>query len=181
MNKKKIIAIILSAICTIGVFVGCDMEENNDDKQADQTQQITKRASDAVGMPNVTNFFEKKMLKRIIEDNDNPNLITYVYTQSAMTGKYEYIGEAIGHGVPYSTSYTNPEYVAKSYQSGYAILPQPDPNGIYKPDDAKGTWVMLIDSKTKEAKPTLMEPDVITSQFKLRKEVCDPSSLPSDY
>lgn len=175
MNKKKIIAIILSAVCVMGVFAGCT--QTNDQKQEAQTKQITQRASDVVGMPNVTNFFEKKMLKRIIEDNDNPNLITYVYTQSAMTGKYEYIGEAIGHGVPYSTSYTNPEYNA----NGNITLPQPDPNGIYKPSDAKGTWVMLIDPKTKEAKPTLMEPDVVTSQFKLRKEVCDPSSLPSDY
>lgn len=178
MNKKKIIAIILSTICVMGVFTGC--KQTNDEKQAAQTQQITKRASDAVGMPNVTNFFEKKMLKRIIEDNDNPNLITYVYTQSAMTGKYEYIGEAIGHGVPYSTSYTNTEYAPYDGSSSYT-LPQPDPNGIYKPNDAKGTWVMLIDPKTKEAKPTLMETDVVTSQFKLRKEVCDQSSLPSDY
>lgn len=180
MNKKKIIALILSTVCVMGVFVGC--EESNDDKQAEQTQQITKRASDAVGMPNVTNFFEKKMLKRIIEDNDNPNLITYVYIQAPASNKLEYLGEAIGHGVPYSTSYTNPSYApwGKNDSSTYT-LPQPDPNGIYKPSDAKGTWVMLIDPKTKEAKPTLMEPDVVTSQFKLRKEVCDSSSLPSDY
>ncbi len=178
MNKKKIIALILSAVCIGGVFTGCT--ESNDEKQADKTQQITQRADSAVGLPNVTNFFEKKMLKRIIEDNDNPNLITYVYTQSAMTGKYEYIGEAIGHGVPYSTSYTNPEYKVQG-GNGNIALPQPDPNGIYKPSDAKGTWVMLIDPKSKEAKPTLIEPDVMTSQFKLRKEVCDPTSLPSDY
>ena len=179
MNKKKVIALILSTVCIVGAFIGCD-DQSNDEKQANQTQQITKRASDAVGMPNVKNFFEKKMLKRIIEDNDNPNLITYVYTQSAMTGKYEYIGEAIGHGVPYSTSYTNPSYEVYG-SNGNVVLPQPDPNGIYKPSNAKGTWVMLIDPKTKEAKPTLMETDIVTSQFKLRKEICDASSLPSDY
>lgn len=180
MNKKKIIAVILSTICVTGVLTACVDDYSNDDKQAAQTQQITKRGSNAVGMPNVTNFFEKKMLKRVIEDNDNPNLITYVYVQSQYTGKFEYIGEAIGHGIPYSTSYTNTEYAPYNGSSSYT-LPQPDPNGIYKPDNTKGTWVMLIDPKSKEAKPTLMEPDVVTSQFKLRKEVCDPSSLPSDY
>jgi len=183
VNKKKIITLIIGVICVVGLLSGCNMDDDgqNDSKQAQQTQKITSQASSAVGMPAVNNFFEKKMLKRIIEDNDNPNLITYVYTQSQYTGKFIYIGEAIGHGIPYGTDYTNPNYVARNNGNSYAILPQPDPNDIYKSTSAKGTWVMLIDSKIKEAKPVLMEPDIITSQFKLRKEICDISSLPSNY
>jgi len=179
--KKKIISILLLAgisVSAIG-FTGC--QTSNDAQQSQKTQEIAKRANDAVGTPAVTNFFEKKMLKRIIEDNDNPNLITYVYTVSQVSGKFVYIGEAIGHGIPYSASFTNPEYINTDGSRSDVALPQTDPNDIYKPSNAKGTWVMLINQDTKKATPVLMEPDIITSQFKLRKEICDPSSLPSNY
>jgi hypothetical protein len=60
-------------------------------------------------------------------------------------------------------------------------LPQCDPNGLYKAENVSATWVMLIDPNTKSAKPTYIESEITVSQFKLPKNLCDSSTLPSDY
>jgi len=99
-----------------------------------------------------------------------------------MTGKFVYLGQAMGYGLPYGTEYTNPQYIAASNsQAGYATLPQPDPNGLFKPADVNATWLMLIDPITKKAKPIYVESDLTVSPFKLSKALLDQSSLPSDY
>ena len=136
------------------VLTGCSMEQTNDEKQATQTEQIQAQADAKLGMPNIKNFYEKAMMKTIIESCDDSNLITYAYIKNDMTGKFVYLGQAMGYGLPYGTEYTNPQYIANSYsQGGFAILPQPDPNGLFKPADVNATWLMLIDPVTKKAKP----------------------------
>jgi hypothetical protein len=131
-------------------------------------------------MPNIKNFYELKTMKQIMEDCDKADLITYTYIKNDMTGKFTYLGESMGYGLPYGTEYTNPEYIPNNYHDGTA-LPQPDPNGLYKAQDVHATWVMLIDKNTKEAKPVYVESDITVSPFKLPKNLLDPSTIPSDY
>lgn len=172
----------LSLVIVSGlILTGCSSINSNDDKQAKQTEQLQEQSTSKLGMPNIKNFYEKKILKEVMEDCDNSNLITYAYLQSEMTGKLEYLGEAIGYAVPYSTEYTNPEYIADHYSGGWAILPQADPNGLWKPQGVNATWLMLIDPVTKQAKPIYCEPNLIVSQFKLPKNMVDSSTLPSNY
>lgn len=85
-----------------------------------------------------------------------------------MTGKLIFLGESIGYGIPYATQYTNPQKIASSYQSGYAILPQADPNGLFSPASADGTWVTLKDPNSGKARPVLVEPRCIVPPFKLQ-------------
>lgn len=181
MNKKKILVLGLVGIISLGLLVGCSDMNNNDDKQAEQTEQIQQQSSNKLGMPNIKNFYEKQTLKTIMEECDKANLITYAYVKSEMTGKFEYLGEAMGYGVPYSTEYTNPEYATWHSSSAYVTLPQADPNGLYKASGVAATWLMLIDPSTKQPKPIYIEENVTVSQFKLPKTVCDPTTLPSDY
>ncbi|MFL0249965.1 hypothetical protein ACJDT4_05975 [Clostridium neuense] len=106
MNKKRVIGLILAGVLIIWVigFTRCD--KSNDDKQAEQTEQLQKQSSSKLGMPNIKNFYEKSMMKTIMEDCDDSNLITYAYTKNEMTGKFTYLGEAMGYGLPYGTEYT---------------------------------------------------------------------------
>lgn len=182
MNKKKIISLILSGILAVSIIglSGCTSQESTDDKQEQQTEQVQKQASSKLGMPNIKNFYEKSMMKTIMENCDNNNLITYAYVKNDMTGKFTYLGEALGFGLPYGTQYTNPDYIAKESGNGeYAILPQIDPNGLYKAENVDATWIMLIDPNTKQAKPVYVESQVTISPFKLSKNLLD--NVPSDY
>jgi len=145
--KKKIAGLLIIAGLASVVLVGCsDVLATSDTKQKAQTQELMNQADAKLGMPNIKNFYEKAMMKTIIESCDDSNLITYAYIKNDMTGKFVYLGQAMGYGLPYGTEYTNPQYIANSYsQGGFAILPQPDPNGLFKPADVNATWLMLID------------------------------------
>lgn len=183
MKSKLITSMIIGTVLVSGlVFSGCDDGSNSTDStQAAQTAQIQANASKKLGMPKITNFYEKGILKNILEQCDNSNLITYTYTKNEMTGKYEFLGDSIGYGIPYGTEYTNPSYIAESSSYGIATLPQPDPNGLYKAENVSATWVMLISPTTKVAKPVYIEDPITVVQDKLPRQVCDLTSLPSDY
>lgn len=181
MKNKKLIGTVLGVMILGTILTGCGKQQTNDQTQAQQTEQIQQQSNAKLGMPNIKNFYEKQVLKQVMEAADNSNLVTYAYLQSSLTGKLEYLGQAIGYAVPYGTEYTNPSYIANSFQSGYAILPQADPNGLWKAQNVNATWLMLIDPTTKKATPIYCEPNLIVSQFKLPKTMIDPSTLPSDY
>ena len=175
-SNKKIGIIIFVVLVVIFIIAISSHDTSNDTKQAEQTEQLQKQANSKLGMPNITNFYEKSMMKTIMEECDKSNLITYAYIKNDMTGKFTYLGEAMGYGLPYGTEYTNPQY--RTYGN---TLPQVDPNGLYKAENVKATWLMLIDPASKQAKPVYVESDVTVSPFKLPKNILDQSTLPSDY
>jgi hypothetical protein len=49
-------------------------------------------------------------------------------------------------------------------------LPQADPNGLFSPASAEGTWVLLKDPNGKETRPVYIEPRIIVSPFKLNTD-----------
>src|SRR5579875_2699024 len=117
---KKVIIAGFSLLMIVGL-AGCAGDNlSSDQQQQQQQEQIDQQSNSAVGMPAITNFTEKKELKLIYELRDKANLTTYMYTQ-AMDGKWVYQGEAVGFPIPYSTEYTNPQYIADQYDAGYAI------------------------------------------------------------
>ena len=181
MLKKKYIGIGLVVVMCIGL-VGCDFSDgSNDSTQATQTEALQKQATSKLGMPNIKNFYEKQTLKTIMEACDDSKLITYTYIKNDMTGKFTYLGQSLGYGVPYSTEYTNPEVIKGSTASAYVAIPQADPNGLYKAQGVSATWIMLIDPITKVSKPVYVESEITVSPFKLAKTLCDKTTLPSNY
>jgi len=134
-----------------------------DRTQADQQEASLQELNRQVGMPNIVNFTEKKMMKDILELRDKANLICYAYIVPEMTGKPVFLGKCIGYGLPYATQFTNPE--RQLYQS--VTLPQADPNGLFMPASADGTWILLINPATGEPKPVYCEPRVLISPFPL--------------
>jgi hypothetical protein len=160
ISKTQLIA---AAVAAILMLASC--EEATTSAEAEQQDQLLTQANAQAGMPAIVNFNEKKFLKMIIEMRDNPNLRTYTYTQ-ALDGKLVKLCDSVGYGVPYAVQYTNPQTV--DYRRGRLwVLPQADPNGLYSPASADGTWVACKDPKGGSVAPVFAEPRILVSQFPL--------------
>jgi hypothetical protein len=165
--KRILVAIILGAALTCCV-VGCTEDHSSDDIQRAQQEEILQEGTASVGMPAIKNFREKRLLKDIYELRDQDGLTTYTYIVSEMNGRLIFLGESIGYGIPAATQFTNPQKC--EWGSSTAItLPQADPNGLFSPASAEGTWVMLKDPHGGSAKPVYIEPRIIVSPFKLAR------------
>ena len=103
----------------------------------------------------------------IFELRDKSDLVCYAYIKSDYQGTLVFIGKCIGFGLPYSVQYTNPMVTKRTYQGGYEILPQADPNGLFMPSGLSATWLMMVDPKTGDAKPVYIEPEIVVSPFPL--------------
>lgn len=159
----KYLLIVLSLL----VLLGCDSMESSSDKvQAEQTEQALSEAQRQIGMPNITNFQQRKLMKLIYELCDKEDLICFAYIKSDYQGKLMYIGKCIGYGIPFSAQYTNPMKMKRWYGDPY-ILPQADPNGLFMPTSSSATWLMMVDPKTKKPRPVYIEPEIVVSPFKL--------------
>jgi hypothetical protein len=135
------------------------MQQQSDDVQRQQQEQITMRITNAVGMPSITKFAEKKMLKAILEARDQFQP-TFAYTQD-MQGRLHFLCNSLGYGLPYATQYTNPLKVA--YNN--AVIAQADPNGLYSPSSAAGTWVYCNNPATRQMEVQYVEPNVVVTTF----------------
>lgn len=158
----------LGAAAMLAVTPGCD--NTSDDIQRAQQEKILQEGTSAIGMPSIKNFREKRILKDIIEMRDQDGILTYTYIVAEMSGKLIFLGESIGYGIPASTQFTNPQKIEYSSTRGTGVIAQADPNGLFSPQSAEGTWVMLKDAHSNATKPVYIEPRVIVSPFKLSTE-----------
>jgi hypothetical protein len=155
---------ILLAVPFVMMLAACDQTPNSRQIEAAKQEEMTMRAVQSVGMPSVNNFAEKRMMKDIIEKRDAMQP-TYTYIVD-MGGKFHKVCDSLGYGLPYATQYTNPQMRVSS-DRGVVTLPQADPNGLYSPASADGTWVMCINPKTKKAEPQYIEPRIVTMTYPL--------------
>ena len=155
-------SVILLVILFSLVLFGCS---SNPQPQSSGTQEyyaqekMQQESISKIGFPAVKNFREKRIMRDILELRDQTGYVTYAYLQNITTGKLVYLGQGIGYPIPYSTQYTNP--------MKYAGVPQADPNGLYSPAAAEGTWYMMKDPNSDEVKPIYCEPRIVVSPFKL--------------
>ncbi len=166
--------ILVVLIC----LVGCKERDTSDSVQAEQQERILAEGTSQVGMPSITNFRERKLLKTIFELRDQAGLVTYTYLVSDYSAKLVFFCDSIGYGIPYSTQFTNPEKSVWSTHGNFT-LPQADPNGLFSPGSADGTWVICKDPTGKEAKPVFIEPRIVVSPFKLVTSGDKAESAPS--
>lgn len=139
-----------------------------DQKQSEATASSMSEAHRQVGMPSITNFTERKLMKQILELRDREDLVCYAYIVN-LHGDLVFVGRCVGFGLPYSVQFTNPERVAHEtkYNGGsFGTLPQPDPNGLFMPGGLSATWLMLLDEHG-DARPVYIEPEIIVSPFPL--------------
>jgi len=164
MKKIMLIFMVMIFVCVMG----CNKNTGTDEVQSKQTEQLVAEAQRQVGMPNIVNFQQRKLMKMIYELCDQEKLICYAYIKSDYHGKLMYIGQCIGFGIPFSAQFTNPEK-AREDAWGNLSMPQPDPNGLFMPTSSSATWLMMIDPKTKEPRPVYLEPEIVVSPFPLHK------------
>jgi len=157
--KLKLIAVFFMAL----VLAGCDVQQPSGTSIERKKQaELSLQAMQTVGMPAIVNFAEKRMMKDIMELRDQ-NVATTTYIVD-MNGKLHKICNSVGYGLPYATQYTNPQMPQRTYDGGSVyVLPQADPNGLYSPTSADGTWILCVDGKTGKPSPVFMEPRVIVS------------------
>ena len=163
------------AVCvgsvSIVVLLGCQGSPTSDDIQSQQQEKILAEGTSQVGMPAIKNFRERKLVKMLLELRDQNDLSTFTYIWSDFQGRWVFFCNSVGYGIPYATQFTNPQKKETGSNSGsgyYAItLPQADPNGLFSPASAEGTWVMCKDPNGPDVKPVYIEPRSIVSPFRL--------------
>lgn len=162
---KKLIFVL--AILSMGAADDCGGPPSSDTVQREQQERILSEGTSQVGTPAIKNFRERKLLKDIIELRDQSGLVTYTYLFAEMTGKLTFLCDSIGYGIPAATQFTNPQKIAHE-GSQYVTLPQADPNGLFSPASAEGTWVMCKDPKGDDVRPVYAEPRILVSPFALQ-------------
>ncbi len=179
--------VVLAVVVMFGFLASCAEEVQSADRtQRERQEQIQQEGVAQVGMPAITSFFEAKQLKRIYElrdhgiDGTGP-MHTYTYTENmvptiikghtVMGGKFTFMFDSIGYGFPYATQFTSPSKLERVYNAGsyWYVMPQAEPNLLFSPSTAAGTWVLVMDptGKTKELMPIYCEPNVLVTPFKL--------------
>lgn len=167
MKRYFILTGVVALMLLLMSNSGCDTKQTANEQLAKNQELIMQEANRQLGMPAIINFQERKLMKMILELRDQENLICYAYIVPEMTGKPVFLGKCIGYGLPYATQYTNPIKTEYGNANYCEQLPQADPNGLFMPASADGTWLMMIDPKTNEARPIYIEPKVLVSPFKL--------------
>ncbi len=176
---KYLLTILLAVFCLTGCLEEPVRKQSADNIQAKETQKSLGEANRQVGMPNIVNFQQRKLMKLIYELCDKEDLICYAYIKSDYRGELFFIGKCIGYGIPFSAQYTNPMRIFDAEQEGgvkekyedngeVQVLPQADPNGLFMPTSSSATWLMMIDPKTKKARPVYIEPEIVVSPFALK-------------
>lgn len=162
----------LLGLCLFGLLtlVGCtDIQPTSDDKMNAKQEEMAAEANSEVGMPGINRFTEKRTLRQIYEKRDQEKLTTYAYIQD-MNGRLHHLCDSIGYGFPYGTQFSNPQKYTRATRSGggyeYLMMPQAEPNGLFMPPTADGTWVQCI-SSTGKIEPMYVEPHVIVSPWPL--------------
>jgi hypothetical protein len=123
---------------------------------------MSQEGNAQVGMPGITNFTEKKVMRRLYEMRDK-NVATFTYMVD-MQGRLHHVCDSMGYGLPYGVQFSNPE--KPQSPSTYTLMPQSEPNGLFMPPSAEGTWVICASTKG-EFTPMYIEPRVIVSPFRL--------------
>lgn len=183
------ISLLMALLLSLGA---CTVTESNDAKIARQQEKNLAEGSAEVPQPSVVNWNEKRIAKLIVEKRDQVNLATWTYTKN-LDGKYTFVCESIGYGLPYNTRTNNPEHYefvtttsgitsgGGGYQAAdgtwiygeHHVMPQPEPNGLFIPDSAKGTWNLCRDPKTGKPDVTYQEEDIAVFPYRLPDEMVE--------
>lgn len=162
--------ILLVSLLSLSLF-GCDQAPASSDTVLAQQQENTvKNAVRDVGIPAVVNYTEMRLVKQLYEMRDDPKVVTFTYLQG-LDGRLTCLGHSIGYGIPYATQYSNPQKIVWDGANGnyyHGQMPQAEPNGLFPPTSAAGTWVYLYNADDKQIYPTYVEPNVTVSRFPLR-------------
>ena len=164
MRRSFLFAALPAVFLLTAANQGCE-DSSSDGIQRKQQERLSLQATQQAGMPAIVNFQERKTLKEIFELRDTAlSTVTYI---TDLNGHLHKVCDSIGYGIPYATQYTNPQRIEAHGAEGITTLPQADPNGLFSPASASGTWVTCLNPQTQKAAAIYIEPHVIVSPFPL--------------
>lgn len=176
--KRTLNAVLIVVAASILLLVACEpMPPTSDQVQQKRMETLVAEGVAEVGAPAITNFQELRDAKENYELRDQTGLVIYVYLENmiptvvpghtALGGKLSFVCVGTGYGLPYGTQFSNPEKATWHANGGWLILPQAEPNGLFMPPTAEGTWIKCKDPNGgTEVKPILLEPRGVYSPFK---------------
>jgi hypothetical protein len=144
-------------------------EKSSDATIAEGMERLLKEGERQTGLPGITNFTEKRMVKWLYELRDQPNYRTYTYIVT-MNGKLIKICDSVGYGINASIQYSNPEKKVPmdlGEWNGEGTMPQAEPNGLFMPEGLAATYVMCVDGNSEDVKAVYVEPEIIVSPIEL--------------
>lgn len=156
---------ILAGVLCAGLLMANDGSCSGDaarDRQTAAVDRMSDEADRVVGMPAIGNWQQKKFVRDIYERTDR-STTTYAYVQG-LDGRLTCFGQGIGYGVPYGTRSTPPEDRVGMTELSLA---QPEPNGLYLPDNAAASWWQMLNPETGKVEVVYIEPNVVISPFKI--------------
>ena len=157
---------VLMLLTLVLFMVGCEeTPPTTDRKQAARTEQMSAEADAQVGMPGITTFTERRMVRMLYELRDK-KVATFSYVMD-FQGRLWHVCDSIGYGLPYGVQFTNPQRIVQSYSQSFGSIPQSEPNGLFMPPTAEGTWIMCA-GPGGAIDPVYVEPRVVVSPHKLR-------------
>ena len=168
MRPIKQLPILFILFMFSTAFLAEDCTGQTDEQVSKQTEQMMAEANKEAGMPNINNWNEKKLVRDLYELRDQADLLTYTYIVN-MNGDRIFLGRSIGYGIPASVQYSNPERMVHDWGTNgrsAAFTKQPEPNGLFMPDNLTATWVFLL-NENGESEPVYVEPLIMVSPFKL--------------
>lgn len=172
MKKIGILFLLGLTLVLTGAWEdSCQSESPSDKSQREQQEKLSQEGNAQIGMPGITNFTEKKIVRKLYELRDQ-NIVTFSYVMD-LNGRLFHICDSIGYGLPYGVQFSNPEKVIVGSDGVYLgqepnTITQSEPNGLFMPPTAEGTWIICASTTKKgDIEPVYVEPRVIVSPFKL--------------
>lgn len=166
--KKKWYVLLVFCLPFIFAFNsgGCDQTPSSDQQTNAQQEQSASQSVQQVGFPGVTNFTEKRIVRKLYELRDQ-NTATFAYVMD-MNGRLFHVCDSLGYGLPYGVQFSNPQKPLNGGIAETAMIDQAEPNGLFMPSTAEGTWIICAGDKKKgDFEPVYVEPRVVVSPFKL--------------
>lgn len=169
--KKLLTSVAVATAIANSAYAGWfDSKPVSVDKAiTEQQEKLMKEAERATGLPAITNFTERRMVKWLYELRDQPNYRTYTYLVT-MQGKLIKFCDSVGYGINASIQYSNPEKMVHDYGMdgrSAAFTKQAEPNALFTPDGLAATYVMCVDNTTDDVRAVYIEPEIVVSPFPL--------------
>lgn len=152
LRKKVALWQVLLPLVLVLSFIGLTAESCSDQTTASNNN-ATTAASKWGNSPNITNYYEYLQEKQIYEARDNPKLVLNAYLYSEQTGQLTCLGKVKGYGVPYGTSWSQPN-------GGGSQGSIPEPNALYPSTSTNADWILLVDQNG-NTHLTFAEPNLI--------------------
>mgnify|MGYP001413449529 CR=1 FL=1 len=169
MTAKGFAVLTVVVVAVLAVGCGQDFGNRGDREQVKRQQALSDQANQQIGLPGITNFTERKLVRKLYELRDQ-NVATFTYVVD-FQGQLWHLCDSLGYGLPYGVQFTNPErpaWASETQEAGNITLPQAEPNGLFMPPSAEGSWVICIGKDAEDFQPVYSEPRVIVSPFRLK-------------